>query len=168
MDEHRSHGHSHGGHQPPAHDHPRPRVQIGEPSQAEGMWTCPMHPQVLRPGPGACPKCGMALERVMPTLDDGPNHELEDMTRRLWVSITLTVPVLVVAMSEMIPGAPLQHAVAPWLLLTLQALLSTPVVLWGGWPFFVRGWDSPASEARTCSPSSRSGSASPGRTRSAP
>ncbi|MBN8616097.1 MAG: cadmium-translocating P-type ATPase [Deltaproteobacteria bacterium] len=101
-----------------------------------------MHPEVLRPGPGSCPKCGMALEPVLPTLDDGPSDELRDMTRRLWVSTALTVPVLVVAMSEMIPGAPLQHAVAPWLLLALQALLSTPVVLWGGWPFFVRGWDS--------------------------
>lgn len=78
----------------------------------------------------------------MPSLDDQPSDELRDMSRRLWVSTALTVPVFVVAMSDMIPGAPLQHATAPWLLLALQALLSTPVVLWGGHPFFVRGRDS--------------------------
>ncbi len=101
-----------------------------------------MHPEVLRPGPGSCPKCGMALEPVVPTLDEGQNEELVDMTRRFRVSVALTLPVLGIAMSEMIPGAPLQHAASPWLLLTLQLVLSTPVVLWGGWPFFVRGWAS--------------------------
>ena len=70
-----------------------------ETAPAGTQYTCPMHPEIVRDAPGAWPICGMALEPMMPTLDDGPNHELMDMTRRLWVSITLTVPVLVVAMN---------------------------------------------------------------------
>ncbi len=91
-------------------------------------YTCPMHPEVVRDGPGTCPICGMALEPRVATLDEGPNEELVDMQRRFVVSAVLTVPVLVLGMMEK----------TPW----LQFALATPVVLWGGWPFFVRGWAS--------------------------
>jgi len=106
------------------------------------QWTCPMHPEVLRDGPGSCPICGMALEPKILTADEPPNEELVDMSRRLWISVALSAPVLLLAMSEMWPGQPLQHAVSPWWLVGVQAVLSTPVVLWGGAPFFARGWAS--------------------------
>jgi Cu+-exporting ATPase len=102
-------------------------------------WTCPMHPEVVRPAPGACPICGMALEPRTVTLEEEASPELRDMTRRFWAGLVLTVPLLTVAMSEMIPGQPLQHAVPPRGLAWLQLALATPVVLWGGWPFFERG-----------------------------
>jgi Cu+-exporting ATPase len=105
-------------------------------------WTCPMHPQIRRSEPGSCPICGMALEPVVVTADEPPSEELADMARRLWISVGLTVPVLLLAMSEMLPGQPLQHAVSPWWLVAAQAVLATPVVLWGGAPFFARGWAS--------------------------
>ncbi|MCA9542186.1 MAG: HAD-IC family P-type ATPase, partial [Myxococcales bacterium] len=104
-------------------------------------YTCPMHPEVVQDGPGSCPKCGMALEPRTITLDaaEATNPELADMTRRFFVSTLLALPVFAIAMSEMIPGQPLQHAVSPRLLTWLQFALATPVVLWGGWPFFERG-----------------------------
>jgi len=83
----------------------------------------------------------MALEARIVTLED-ETPELKDMTRRFWLSLFLTVPVFLIAMSEMIPGQPLQHAVSPRLLTWLQLALTTPAVLWGGWPFFQRGWAS--------------------------
>jgi Cu+-exporting ATPase len=101
-----------------------------------------MHPEIRQAGPGSCPICGMALEPVVVTAEETPNVELMDMSRRLWVSIGLSAPVLVLAMSEMLPGQPLQHAVSPWGLVGAQAALATPVVLWGGAPFFRRGWAS--------------------------
>ncbi len=104
-------------------------------------YTCPMHPEVIEQRPGSCPICGMALEAVTPSAEEEPSPELEDMSRRLWVSLALTLPVFLIAMSEMLPGRPLQGLAsgrAAW----LQLVLSTPVVLWGGWPFFVRGWAS--------------------------
>jgi Cu+-exporting ATPase len=105
-----------------------------------------MHPDVSQIGPGICPKCGMALEPAAPPQLGGgaeePNPELVDMTRRFWLSLGLTVPVFAIAMSEMIPGQPLERASASRLLVWAQLVLSTPVVLWGGWPFFVRGWAS--------------------------
>jgi Cu+-exporting ATPase len=104
-------------------------------------WTCPMHPEVIRSEPGSCPICGMALEPKRITLDDR-NPELDDMSRRFRVSTALTVPTLALAMGEMIPGNPvarlLPGAGPAW----AQLALATPVVLWGGWPFFVRGWQS--------------------------
>jgi Cu+-exporting ATPase len=105
------------------------------------MYTCPMHPEVVSPTPGACPICGMALEPRTITGNAGEdNSELTDMTRRFWVSVALTVPVFIVSMSDALPGL---RAVIPMTLATwLQFLLSTPVVLWGGWPFFERGWNS--------------------------
>ncbi len=105
------------------------------------IYTCPMHPEVRQVGPGSCPKCGMALEPLEVTADEGPNHELVDMTRRFWGSLVLTVPVLALAMGEMLVPA-LVSALGPTAWLWSQVVLSTPVVLWGGWPFFVRGWQS--------------------------
>jgi Cu+-exporting ATPase len=105
-------------------------------------YVCPMHPEVVRDEPGSCPICGMALEPRTITLEDEPNPELADMTRRFWISAALSLPLFLVAMSDMIPGQPLQHLVSPRLLTWFQFVLATPVVLWGGWPFFERGWRS--------------------------
>ena len=105
-------------------------------------YTCPMHPEIVRDAPGNCPICGMALEPRTVSLAEEENHELKDMRRRFWVSAALTVPVFTIGMSDLIPGAPLQQVVAPAALSWLQLLLATPVVLWGGWPFFVRAWQS--------------------------
>ncbi len=105
-------------------------------------YTCPMHPQIVRDAPGSCPICGMALEPRTVTLAEEENPELQDMTRRFWISLALTIPVFLLAMSEMIPGQPVQHALSPQLIVWMQLILSTPVVLWGGLPFFERGWAS--------------------------
>ena len=105
-------------------------------------YTCPMHPEIVRDEPGSCPICGMALEPRTVTLEEPPNPELTDMTRRFWWSVALSLPVLLLAMSEMIPGQPVQHLLSPRLINWIQFLLATPVVLWGGWPFFERGWAS--------------------------
>ncbi len=104
-------------------------------------WTCPMHPEIVRPGPGSCPICGMALEPRTPTGDEA-SPELADMTRRLAVSATLTLPLLAAAMLDMLPGAPLRHAGPARLLAWAELALATPVVLWGGAPFFARCWAS--------------------------
>jgi Cu+-exporting ATPase len=101
-------------------------------------WTCPMHPEIVRPGPGSCPICGMALERRSVAVEEGPDPELVDMTRRFWVSFALTIPLLVFVMGDMVPGEPLRHLVPGRLIAWGQLALATPVVLWGGWPFFVR------------------------------
>ncbi len=103
-------------------------------------YTCPMHPEIVRGEPGSCPICGMALEARTVTLEEEANPELVVMTRRFWVSLVLSLPVLFLAMSEMIPGQPVQHALTPRLITWIEFLLSTPVVLWGAWPFFQRGW----------------------------
>ena len=104
-------------------------------------WTCPMHPEIVRDAPGACPICGMALEPRTVTLEE-KNPELDDMTRRFWWSAGITAPILAFMVSEFVPGQPLQrmlpHGWLNWTLLTL----ASPVVLWGGWPFFDRGWAS--------------------------
>ncbi|MDQ3666909.1 MAG: copper-translocating P-type ATPase, partial [Acidobacteriota bacterium] len=104
-------------------------------------YTCPMHPQIVRDVPGNCPICGMALEPRTISLDE-ENHELADMRRRFGVSAALTIPVFLMGMSEMIPGSPLQQMVPISMLTWSQLALTSPVVLWGGWPFFVRGWQS--------------------------
>ena len=104
--------------------------------------TCPMHPEVQQLGPGTCPKCGMALEPVQPSADQGEPDELRDMRRRFTVSAILTLPVFALAMGEMLPGRPFERWLAPAAQTWVQWLLATPVVLWGGWPFFVRGVDS--------------------------
>src|SRR5438270_476592 len=104
-------------------------------------YTCPMHPEIVRTGPGSCPICGMALEPRTVSVAAEENPELRDMSRRFWISLALTVPLLGIAMTDMLPGMPVQHAFRAWLPWA-ELLLSTPVVLWGGWPFFQRGWTS--------------------------
>jgi P-type Cu+ transporter len=103
-------------------------------------YVCPMHPQIVRTEPGSCPICGMALEPRTVTLEEEANPELIDMTRRFWVGVVFSLPIVFLAMSEFIPGQPLQRNVSPHILNWIQLLLATPVVLWGGWPFFQRGW----------------------------
>ena len=103
-------------------------------------YTCPMHPEIVRAEPGSCPICGMALEPRTITMETEANPELRDMTHRFWLSLILTAPLFVLAMAEMIPGQPLQPLFSARLLRWVQLLLATPVVLWGGWPFFQRGW----------------------------
>jgi Cu+-exporting ATPase len=106
-------------------------------------WTCPMHPEIVRDAPGSCPICGMALEPKTVTAEEEENPELIDMTRRFKVSVVLTVPVFLIAMRHIIPGLSLLESVATASFLTwAELVLSTPVVLWCGWPFFVRGWQS--------------------------
>ena len=105
-------------------------------------YVCPMHPEIVRSEPGTCPICGMALEPRTVSLEEEANPELVDMTRRFWISVILTAPLLLLAMSEMLPGQPVQHAFSARLLTWVQLLFATPVVLWGGWPFFVRAWAS--------------------------
>ncbi len=132
------------GHDPDHHDH------SGDPAGNDGAragygtaveYICPMHPEIRRPGPGTCPICGMGLELATVAVESGPNAELVDMTRRFWIGFGLAIPVLVIEMAghlfswvhEVIPVS-----VSVW----VQLVLATPVVLWAGWPFFVRGWAS--------------------------
>ena len=125
---------------PPDADHaaaPRPA-----PPGYAGSWTCPMHPEVVEDAFGDCPFCGMALEPMTPTADEGDSPELVDMTRRFWVALALTLPVFVVAMGEMVLGESFLAGVSARARVWIQAVLATPVVLWAGAPFFVRGWSS--------------------------
>jgi Cu+-exporting ATPase len=115
-------------------------VTVARP-QVKTEYTCPMHPEIVRDAPGACPICGMALEPRTVRLEER-NPELEDMTRRFWISAALTLPILALMVSEMLPGHPLQQMFGPRALAWFQFALATPVVLWGGWPFFERGWTS--------------------------
>lgn len=111
------------------------------PSGPVAEWTCPMHPEIRRPGPGSCPICGMALEPVTVSADSGPSPELAGMRRRFWVGVALSFPVVILGMGgELIPA--IQDAISPRTSGWLQLALATPVVLWGGWPFFQRGWTS--------------------------
>ena len=101
-----------------------------------------MHPEIVRDAPGSCPICGMALEPMTVTAEEPENEELRDMTRRFWTSVSLAIPTLIIGMAEFIPGRPLDQVLTPRIAGWSQLLLATPVVLWGGWPFFVRGWQS--------------------------
>jgi Cu+-exporting ATPase len=111
-----------------------------KPSAGRVEWTCPMHPQIVRPKAGVCPICGMALEPRDIGTDENGNPELAEMTRRFWVSVVLTTPVFILAMSDYVPGLSgrIPTGFAAW----LEFILSSPVVVWGGWPFFVRAWKS--------------------------
>jgi Cu+-exporting ATPase len=100
-------------------------------------YTCPMHPEIVRDAPGFCPICGMALEPRTATLEQD-NSELVDMKRRFWVSVALSLPLLLLSMSEVLPGDPVRTAIGPQFINWISLVLATPVVLWGGWPFFVR------------------------------
>ncbi len=105
-------------------------------------YVCPMHPEIVRDEPGSCPICGMALEPRTISLEEEVNPELVDMTRRFWISLVLAAPLVILAMAEMIPGQPVQRVLGANLIPWIQLVLATPVVLWGGWPFFQRGWAS--------------------------
>ena len=107
-------------------------------------YTCPMHPEIVRDAPGTCPICGMALEsRTIAAPDQGEkNPELANMTRRFWVSAVLTAPLILMAMAHDLPGHVLDDVATPTTLRWVELALATPVVLWGGWPFFVRAWQS--------------------------
>ena len=138
---HASHGSTHHAHQ---HHHEHHGARSASPTAGvkgakEVEYTCPMHPQMRQMGPGSCPICGMALEPVLATARPGDSPELRDMTRRFWIGLALTVPVFALEMGGHLFD--LHHFMIPqqtsnW----MQLLFGTPVVLWAGWPFFVRGW----------------------------
>jgi Cu+-exporting ATPase len=127
-------------------DHPGPCPKCGMALEPEAIpnpatrveYVCPMHPEVVSDRPGSCPKCGMALEPRTVTVEEPPNPELVDMSRRFWVGVALGLPVFLIAMSDMLPGRPLHPYMGA--LNWLQLVLATPVVLWCGWPFFERAW----------------------------
>ncbi len=104
-------------------------------------WTCPMHPEVVSDSPGNCPKCGMALEPKTVSVEE-ENPELIDMTRRFWAGVVLTIPLVLIAMRDYIPGLSLESLISHETMKWIELILGTPVVLWAGWPFFVRGWRS--------------------------
>lgn len=128
----------------------RPLTQIGirreptttQPANSAQEYTCPMHPQIVSDRPGSCPICGMALEPRTITATEEENPELTDMTRRFWVSVFLTLPVFLIGMNDLIPGRPFERLASMNVLGWIQFVLATPAVLWCGWPFFVRAWQS--------------------------
>lgn len=132
---HKSGDGHHAGH---SHGHHAATSSVDAPKGAK--WTCPMHPEIVRDGPGSCPICGMALEPMTPTADSGPNPELIDMTRRFWIGAALAAPVLLLEMGRHFLGIDrfVPPAWNPW----IQFALATPVVLWAGFPFFERGYQS--------------------------
>jgi Cu+-exporting ATPase len=118
-----------------------PRQKAPATAVAPGtIFTCPMHPEIRQVGPGSCPICGMALEPAEVSLDDGPNHELIDMSRRMWIGLAFSLPIVALEMGGHLTSLHmlLAQKTSNW----VQLLLATPVVLWAGWPFFVRGWQS--------------------------
>ena len=122
---------------------PQPIGITRQPKPAAGQkYTCPMHPEIIRDAPGSCPICGMALEPLTASLEDEENPELKDMSRRFWIAVVLSIPVFLLGMSDLIPGQPLQRLIPMSTLAWVQLILATPVVLWSGWPFFVRAWQS--------------------------
>jgi len=135
----RHHNHDHAAHAAPPVQHHAPMNAEGA-AKGGAQWTCPMHLEIVRDGPGSCPICGMALEPVTPAAAAGPNAELADMTRRFWIGAALAIPVLVLEMGAHFLGLDrlIPVRINPW----LQMALATPVVLWAGWPFFERAWAS--------------------------
>src|SRR6266403_4091354 len=129
-------GHHHSGHGPHDHHASKPEAAVPEGT----IYTCPMHPQIRQIGPGSCPICGMALEPEVASLDAPPNPELADMTRRFWVGLVLALPAVVLEMGGHLVGGHgfLDQTLSNW----IQLVFATPVVVWAGWPFFVRGWQS--------------------------
>src|SRR6266403_1277677 len=129
-------GHNHSGHGPHDHHASKPNATVPEGT----IYTCPMHPQIRQVGPGSCPICGMALEPEVASLDAPPNPELADMTRRFWIGLVLSLPPVVLEMGGHLAGGHglIDQNLSNW----IQLVFATPVVLWAGWPFFVRGWQS--------------------------
>jgi len=124
----------------------KPAAAVHPKGTPGAIYTCPMHPQIRQVGPGNCPICGMALEPVVASAEDQPNPELTDMTWRFWIGVALTLPVLALAMADHFPSLrveSLSATVSGW----IQFLFTIPVVLWAGWPFFVRGWNSLVSRS---------------------
>ncbi len=119
-----------------------PAARPAPATNESAVHTCPMHPEIRQPGPGSCPICGMALEPLQVSLEVTPNHELLDMQRRFWVALVLALPVFVLEMGGHVPGLGLHRLISPTASTWIQFALSTPVVLWAGWPFFQRGWAS--------------------------
>jgi Cu+-exporting ATPase len=119
-----------------------PRQQDTAPPPSGAVYTCPMHPEIRQIGPGSCPICGMALEPLAISAEPEANPELADMKRRFWIGLVLAAPIFVLEMSGHIPGLDLHHLLASGVLNWIEFILATPVVLWAGWPFFQRGWDS--------------------------
>ena len=137
---HAHHDHNdHAGHHA-CGDHHAHSHHAATPAPAGAKWTCPMHPEIVRDGPGACPICGMALEPVTPAVNAAPNPELADMTRRFWIAAALALPVFALEMGGHLFGWThmIGQAASNW----IQFALAAPVVLWAGWPFFERGWRS--------------------------
>ena len=129
-------------HPAPGTPHPAPRTQHSAPGT---RYTCPMHPEVVSDRPGACPKCGMALEPIVTGLEDlsdAPNPELVDMTRRWWTAVVLGAPVFLLTMGDMASGGALTHRIGQAWANWIGLVLATPVVFWAGWPFFERMWQS--------------------------
>jgi Cu+-exporting ATPase len=124
------------------HAHAHAPVAPAAPAPPGTIYTCPMHPEIRQDHPGACPKCGMALEPLTISADDGPNPELVDMTRRMWIGVALGLPVFVLSMGDMLLGMGLGGRVSVGVANWVGLVCATPVVLWAGWPFFVRGWAS--------------------------
>ena len=132
-------GHGHGA-SAPAHGGKYDKVPAGH---AGAVYTCPMHPEVRQTTPGACPLCGMGLELESATVgDEGPNPELVDFTRRFWVAAVLTLPVLILTMSPYLGLGAIRDFFGERNAMWIELVLSTPVILWSGWPFFVRGYNS--------------------------
>jgi len=139
-DDHHAAGDGHTGHA--AHQPAATSAHVAKPPARPAAtkieWTCPMHPQIVRDAPGHCPICGMALEPRTVSLEEPVNPELVDMTRRFWVSVVLSIPLVALAMGQMLVGHPLLGSRTPW----VELVLASPVVMWGGFPFFVRAWQS--------------------------
>jgi cation transport ATPase len=121
--------------------HGAPSIAPRAPTAIGVIYTCPMHPQIRQVGPGNCPICGMTLEPVKATAVVGENYELTNMARRFWVGLALALPVFILEMGSHIPALGM-HLVSPQVSTWIQFALSTPVVLWAGWPFFQRAWAS--------------------------
>ena len=138
-------------HDPNAHVAHRRASERAKPAATQGntdaapsrtIYTCPMHPEIRRDAPGNCPICGMALEPLNPTMGGEGSAELRDMQRRFWIGTVLSVPLVGWEMVAHLPGMNLHHYVSPQLAVWFELVLATPVVLWAGWPFFVRAWES--------------------------
>jgi Cu+-exporting ATPase len=123
------------------HAHCHGAAAAAAPPRPGAIYTCPMHPQIRQVGPGHCPICGMALEPLDAAAETGPSPELTDMSRRFWIGLVLTIPVFVLEMGGHLGLLHVDHRLSAW----VQLALSTPVVLWAGWPFFQRGWASVVS-----------------------